>query len=245
MPQQHILELKGLTKKFGGLFAVRDLDLKMPPGEIYGLIGPNGSGKTTTIKMIAGLYRPTRGSVSVAGHDALKTPYRAKAEIGYVPDEPAGYDLLTGREFLEFVGEAFRVDRKLRDERISCLLARFKLEETANGAFGRSSRGTRQKLSIIAALIHEPKLLLIDEPMVGLDPWSAKVAEELFREFADAGGSVLLSTHVLPTAERLCGRVGLLKGGKIIEEGSVDKISAKAGMPGGSLEDCYLKLAAD
>ncbi len=242
MPQFN-LELKGLTKKFGALFAVRDLALRLPPGEIYGLIGPNGSGKTTTIKMIAGLYRPTKGQIKIAGTDALKSPYRAKAEIGYIPDEPAGYDLLTGREFLEFVGEAFKLKRNERDERIAGLLERFKLEETANGTFGRSSRGTRQKLSIIAALIHQPKVLLIDEPMVGLDPWSARVAEDLFREFASVGGSILLSTHVLPTAERLCRRVGILNDGRLVEEGSVDELGAKAGVSGGTLEDYYLKLS--
>ncbi len=238
------LELRSVQKKFGRLAAVDDLSLAIEPGEIYGLIGPNGSGKTTTIKMIVGLYRPTKGTIKVGGVDAVRSPTKAKRLIGYVPDDPAAYDRLTGREFLEFVGQLFGMDRARRDRRADELIARYGLEKTSAGYFGQYSRGNKQKFSIMAALLHEPALLLIDEPMVGLDPASARVTKELFREFAAAGGAALLSTHTMPIAQELCARIGILKDGRLIEEGTVAELGAKAGLPGGGLEDDYLKLTA-
>lgn len=233
-----------MTKKFGGRAAISGLTLQIDPGEIYGLIGPNGSGKTTTIKMIAGLYRPTKGSISIGGIDVAKTPTRAKRRIGYVPDDPAGYDRLTGREFLEFVGQLYGMERGARDRKIDELLERYDLGRLADGLFGRYSRGTKQKFSILAALLHAPSLLLVDEPMVGLDPASAVATEELFREFARAGGAILLSTHTLAVAEILCGRFGLLQEGRLAAEGTLVDLRARAGLGSGTLEECYLKLAA-
>jgi ABC-2 type transport system ATP-binding protein len=238
------LELKSVTKKFNDTAAVSDLSMKIAPGEIYGLIGPNGSGKTTTIKMIAGLYKPTGGVILVCGHDIAHAPTNAKKMIGYIPDDPVAYDRLSGREFMEFVGQLFSMDRKKRDKRIEDLLARYGLGGLADGRIERYSRGTRQKISILAALLHEPALLLIDEPMVGLDPASARVTKELIKEFADRGGAVLISTHTLPIAETLCAHIGILKDGKLTEEGTVAELGAKAGIEHGSLEDYYLALTA-
>lgn len=236
-----ILALKTLTKSFGTKVAVDELTLTVARGEIYGLIGPNGSGKTTTMKMIAGIYRPTSGDVTVRGIDALAAPTKAKRLLAYVPDDPSAYDLMTGREFLCLVGELFDVPRAERDARIASLLSSYHLEPVADGLFMHYSRGTKQKFSIVAALLHAPTLMLIDEPMVGLDPESAKVTKMLFKDFVQRGGSILLSTHTLSVADEICGRFGILKDGQLVAEGTHAELAAKAGVAG-SLEDIYLKL---
>jgi len=236
------LEFRAVTKRFGVVSAVRDLRLSIRAGEIYGLIGPNGSGKTTTVKMAAGLYHPTAGSVRVRGTDMTLSPSKAKQFIGYIPDDPAAYDRLSGREFLEFVGEIRSMDRRERDRRIEALLGEFGIADMANGAFGTYSRGSKQKISIIAALLHSPQVLLVDEPMVGLDPESARVTLRLFSEFAHQGGAILLSTHSLPMAEKICNRFGMLKNGKLIAEGTPKELSVLVGHAG-TLEDSYLALA--
>jgi ABC-2 type transport system ATP-binding protein len=236
------LELHSVTKSFGATVAVSHISLAIQSGEIFGLIGPNGAGKTTTIKMICGLYRPTKGSVRVAGFDIAKDPTKAKWHLGYVPDEPTAYDRLSGREFLEFVGELYGMDRKERDARIEMFLARYGLERLADGRFGQYSRGTRQKISLIAGMLHQPALLLVDEPMVGLDPESIRTTIAIFREHAVQGGAVLISTHTLHIAEELCTRFGILREGKLVETGTRDEIRQKAGLKRGDLEDAFLKL---
>lgn len=235
------LELKALTKSFGAKVAVDNLTLTVARGEIYGLIGPNGSGKTTTMKMVAGIYRPTSGRVLVRGIDALAAPTKAKRRLAYVPDDPSAYDLLTGREFLCLVSELFDVPRAERDARIASLLAKYHLEPVADGLFMHYSRGTKQKFSIVAALLHAPSLMLIDEPMVGLDPESAKVTKVLLKDFVHDGGAVLLSTHTLAVADEICTRFGVLKDGRLVAEGTHAELSSQAG-DNGSLEDIYLKL---
>lgn len=239
-----VLEFKNVSKTFGSLTAVQDLSFVVRPGEIYGLIGPNGSGKTTTLKMIAGLYRPSAGTVMVQGFDVTENPTRSKEHIGYIPDEPMAYDRLTGREFLQFVGELFGMDRALRDARIEELLGEFGIHDLAGALFGGYSRGTKQKISMIAAFLHEPELILIDEPMVGLDPSSARTVKRMLVEFAGKGGAVLLSTHTLPTADEICAKVGLLKGGELVVEGSKKQLLRRAKLEEGTLEDIYMALTA-
>lgn len=237
------LELKSVTKRFGATVAVDNLSLALKPGEMYGLIGPNGSGKTTTMKMIAGLYRQTGGDVLVHGIDTVAAPTKAKRKIGYVPDDPIAYELLSGREFLHFVGELYGVPREEREGRISRLLAEYHLDAVADGLFVHYSRGTRQKLSMIAALLHEPSLLLVDEPMVGLDPESAVITKKLLTEFVNKGGTVLLSTHTLSVADEICDRFGIIKLGKLIAEGTHAELSAKSDRLG-TLEDVFLALTS-
>jgi len=236
------LSLDGVTKDFGNTRAVDRLSLKVPAGEIFGLIGPNGSGKTTTIKMVVGLYHPTRGKVRVDGNDIVQAPTKAKACLGYVPDDPVAYDRLTGREFLEFVGELYGMERERREEAIVRLLSAYGIEDLADGYFGKFSRGTKQKIAMAAGLLHEPALMLIDEPMVGLDPESTLVTKRLLRAYADAGGAVLLSTHTLDIAEDLCDRFGVLYRGRLAAVGTLAELRERVGLKRGSLENVFLRL---
>lgn len=234
------ISLERLTKRFGPLTAVQDLSLHVDPGEIYGLIGPNGSGKTTTVKMLTGLYRPTAGRIVVGGMDLLATPEPAKRAMGYVPDEPFIYDRLSGREFLHLMGELYGVPRAARAARIDRLLPIFPLAAVIDTYAGSYSRGNKQKLAILAALLHQPRVLVIDEPIVGLDPESAITTRELLRTFAAEGGAILLCTHTLAFAEALCHRLGLLRDGVLVHEGDLASMRRTAARPDASLEALYL-----
>ena len=234
------IALERLTKRFGPLTAVQDLSIEVAPGQIYGLIGPNGSGKTTTVKMLAGLYRPTAGRIVIAGIDLAVSPECAKRRMGYVPDEPFLYDRLSGREFLHLFGELYGVPRVTRLARIERLLTVFPLAAVIDTQIGNYSRGNKQKLTIVAALLHEPRVLVIDEPIVGLDPESALTARELLRNFAADGGAVLVCTHTLAFAEAVCHRVGLLRAGVLVQEGDLETLRRRAGLPEVSLEALYL-----
>lgn len=238
-----LLALKKVTKKFGELAAVKDLSFKVEPGEIVGLIGENGSGKTTTIKMICGLYEPTSGQIEVDGLNVVTQGEDARYKIGYIPDEPAVYDKLTGDELLHFISQAYEVDKKKAQTRINELKKRFPMEDQLNGYFEDYSRGTRQKFMIMAALLHEPSLLLIDEPIVGLDPESAHSAVEIFRSYvAQNNRAILVSTHTLWAAERLCSKFIILSHGSMSAYGSLTNLREKTGLKTGSLEEIYLKL---
>ena len=240
-PDGHpLLRLDRLSKRFGDRLAVEALTLEVAPGEIYGLIGPNGSGKTTTVKMIAGLYRPTAGQVLIAGIDLRAEPERAKGLLGYIPDEPFVYEKMTGREFLGLVAALYRVAEPERTRRIEELLDLYALGATADGYVEHYSRGNRQKLAILASLLHAPRLLVVDEPIVGLDPESAIKTRDLVRRFAEMGGSALLCTHTLAFAEQVCHRVGLLREGRLVEEGDLAALRRRAGLPDASLEALYL-----
>lgn len=239
-----ILAIKNVTKKFGSFTAVKNLSLNVQAGEVYGLIGPNGSGKTTTIKMVTGLYKPTRGSVLIHGFGLSEAPTRAKRHLGYVPDEPMAYDRLTGREFLQFVGELFGMDRRARDHQIDQLLREFQptgATSFADTYLGDASRGTRQKISFIAALMHDPTLIVIDEPMVGLDPTSIRTVERLLRRHAERERGVLMATHTLAVAEAVCDRIGIIKDGVLIDEGYPDGLKRKYGVKRGGLEEVYMR----
>ena len=240
-----MLVLDHITKRFGKIIAVDNLSLRVKPGEIVGLIGPNGSGKTTTIKMIAGLYQPTEGSISLQNHQVSALADETRALIGYIPDEPAVYEKLTGEELLHFVGEAFNIAPKERQTKINKLLKEFPMPDQTQGFFEDYSRGTRQKFMIMAALIHNPPLLLIDEPIVGLDPASTDKAIEIFSKYvADKQHAILLCTHTLPVAERLCHRFIILDRGQVLAQGTLPELR-KTAKNQRSLTDIYLALTSE
>lgn len=238
-----MLRINHLTKTFGSLKALDRVSMAVNPGELYALIGPNGSGKTTLIKIVAGLLRPTHGEVYVAGASVVKNPLKTKSAIGYIPDEPEIWPGMTGEEFLHFVGALYGMEESARVRRVKDLLPVFSLEGIERGFFEDYSRGNRQKFSIMAALMHDPDLLLIDEPIVGLDPQSAEIAKKLFSAFVKKGGAAIMVTHTLSVAEYTADRVGILRDGSLIAEGTIAdlKREARVGV-GASLEEAYLQL---
>lgn len=240
----NMLTVHNLTKHFGRNKAVNDVSFTIDKGEIFSLIGPNSSGKTTIVKSIVGLLRPTKGEINVEGVDILKNPEKAKHHIGYIPDEPSIWQYMTGEEFLYFTQALYGIDEKKRTKNLPKLLEIFDLKGLEKQYFEEYSRGNKQKFSIIAALSHNPKLLLIDEPIVGLDPTGAEIAKKLFVDYAKSGGSVLLVTHTLPVAEEISDRIGFLKNGELVVSGTLSELQSKAGLgKGASLEDVYKKLA--
>lgn len=240
-----MLKVEQLTKKFGSSVAVDGVNFSIGHGEVFSLIGPNSSGKTTIVKTIAGLLHADKGQVVIGGYDIATQPLLAKNLIGYIPDEPSLWSGITGEEFLHFVGALYGIDAKARTKRIIELLPIFHLEDIQKDYFENYSRGNKQKFSILAALLHEPKLLLVDEPIVGLDPESAQIARALFAEFAKNGGSVLLVTHTLPVAEVISTRIGVLKNGKLLSVGTLSELRTEAGTKEhSSLEDIYTMLTS-
>jgi ABC-2 type transport system ATP-binding protein len=237
-----MLTLANLTKRFDGFAAVDDLSLEVRPGELFGFLGPNGAGKTTTIKMACGLLRPTSGTVTVGGYDIGRQPLEAKALLGLVPDTPVLYKKLTGREFARFVGELYKVPRATVDKRVGDLLELLGMTESADNLIETYSHGMKQKVSLAAALVHDPKLVILDEPTVGLDPRSAKVVKDVLRALCKMGKTVFMSTHILEIAERVCDRVGIINKGKLVAVGSVDELRSKSGEGTTSLEDIFLEL---
>lgn len=238
-----MLEIKNLTKTFDELKAVDDVSVTIKKGEIFSLIGPNGSGKTTIIKVIAGLLQPTGGEVVVYGSNISEDPVKSKSQIGYIPDEPTVWSSMTGEEFLHFTGALFGISNEARAKKISELLSLFKLEGIEKNYFENYSRGNKQKFTIIAALLHSPKILLIDEPIVGLDPQSAEIAKNTFREFANDGGLILMATHTLTVAEEISDRIGVLKQGVLIESGTFEYLKGVSKLEGGAtLEQVYNAL---
>lgn len=235
-----VLLLDRLSKRFGNQLAVSTLSLRVDPGEIYGLIGPNGSGKTTTVKMVTGLYRPSAGRILVDGIDLLTSPEAGKRRIGYIPDEPFVYEKMSGREFLHLVGELYGVPEQERNRKIEEILPHYPIGEILDQYVENYSRGNRQKVAIIASLLHAPRLLIVDEPIVGLDPESAIRTRELLKRFAEEGGAILLSTHTLAFAEALCHRVGLLRNGCLVRDGTLSELRQVAGIGEASLESLYL-----
>ena len=237
-----MLTAKSLTKRYGALTAVDHLDLEIGRGELFGFLGPNGAGKTTTIKMLVGLLRPTSGMASVAGFDLLRQGEAAKARIGYVPDTPVLYERLTGREFLEFSGDLYHVPRATRDRRIDALLQLFDLKDRGHDFLSSHSRGMRQKISLAAALLHDPQVLFLDEPTVGLDPRSARQMKDILIDFCREGKTVFLSTHILEIAERMCTRVAIVNHGAVVAEGTLDQLRTMVRSDGQSLEQIFLQL---
>jgi len=237
-----ILELQGLVKKYGGFTAVKGLDLSVPRGEIFGFLGPNGAGKTTTIRMVAGILEPTAGRILIGGDPLAGNPSAAKARIGYIPDRPFLYEKLSGAEFLRFVAALWGRDGEGLEDRIDRFLELFSLTPWKHELLESYSHGMRQKLLISSALIHDPELIVVDEPMVGLDPRSARLLKDLLRSFVEKGGSVFLSTHTLEVAEAVCDRIGIIAEGEIIALGTMDELRAQADAGGAHLEEIFLKV---
>lgn len=238
-----MLRIANVSKQYrGGVKAVDDLTLDVQPGEIFGFLGPNGAGKTTTIKMIVGLLKQDCGAIHVAGYDTLTEAAGAKSKMGYVPDNPELYDRLTGLEFLDFIADVFGVTAAERRERYERYLEMFELTGAAGSRIESFSHGMKQKLAVIAALIHAPDLLVLDEPMVGLDPRASHLFKEIMREHCSSGRSVFFSTHVLEVAENLCDRVGIIHHGRLIACGTLDEIRRMAGLGHDSLEGLFLEL---
>jgi ABC-2 type transport system ATP-binding protein len=240
-PAEPLIEMRHLVKRYGDKLAVDDVSLEVHAGEIFGFLGPNGAGKTTTIKVAIGLLQPSAGEVRVAGWDIQKEPLRAKAASGYVPDEPTLYPKLSGRELLRFVGDLYGVDSAQVDRRIEELLRLFDLASAADDTIDSYSHGMRQKMSLAAALVHDPKVLVLDEPTVGLDPKSARLIKDILRQLADRGAAVFLSTHILEIAEHMCDRIGIINQGRLIAAGTMAELRA-LGQGQSRLEDIFLSL---
>ncbi len=235
-----LIVAQNLRKAFNHTVAVTGVDLAVYGGEIFGFLGPNGAGKTTTIKMLIGLLRPSSGTASIGGYDIHANPIPAKALLGYVPDEPALPDKLTAREFLQFIGGLYRMPREHVERRGGELFKLFDLEDHANELIGGFSHGMRQKLALSGALLHDPRVLFLDEPTVGLDPRSARLIKDILRQLAARGTAVFLTTHILEIAERLCDRVAIISGGQVIAAGTLNEL--RQGSAGQSLEDIFLSL---
>ena len=235
------LEIQGLAKRFEHP-AVDGLDLRIRTGEFYTLLGPNGAGKTTTLRMVTGLLKPDRGSITVFGIDALADPVGAKRLMAWLSDEPMIYDKLTPTEYLEFVAGLWGVESDLAEGKARDLIGWLGLEAQAHDRCEGLSRGMRQKVALAGALLHEPRLIILDEPFTGLDAGSARLVKSVLRERAQAGCSVLLTTHILDTAERMADRIGVMVAGRLLAEGNLDDLRRQAGAGQASLEDTFLAL---
>jgi ABC-2 type transport system ATP-binding protein len=237
-----LIETSGLSKQFGSVQALADLNLQIMPREIYGLLGPNGAGKTTSIKIIAGLVEPTSGWVKVAGFDPLKNPVEAKSRIGYVAENPILYESLSPRDFLEFVASTRKIDQSTANQRVTQLADAFDMAEYFDSPIATLSMGVKQKVALVAAFVHQPPILLLDEPLNGLDAKSSRIAKDLVSLHAQRGGAVLFSTHIMEVAEHICTRIGIIHQGKVIAEGTLDQLRSKTGGKGETLEEVLLKL---
>lgn len=239
-----MIRAENLTKKYGGLIAVNDLNLDLPQGQFFAFLGPNGAGKTTTIKLLAGLLKPTSGRAFVGGYDIQKDPIAARRLLSFVPDMPFLYDKLEPMEFMLFVGQLYGMNRAEVVRTSDELFDLFDLDDTRNQLIENLSHGTRQRLVIASALLHEPKVIIIDEPMVGLDPRSARVVKNVLKKRSLAGVTIFLSTHVLSIAEELADQIGILNHGKLIAIGTIDELRKKSGQVG-ALEDAFLALTRE
>jgi len=237
-----VVKITNLSKSYnrGAVKAVDNLNLHVKPGEIFGFLGPNGAGKTTTIKMMVGLLNPDQGSIFINGYDNQRDPIAAKRSIGYVPDSPEVYDRLTGLEYLDFMANVYEVSPDEKKKRISYFLEMFDLVDAANDLIKSYSHGMKQKIVLTGALLHNPALWIMDEPMVGLDPRSSHLLKELMREHCDRGNTVFFSTHILEVAERLCDRIGIIHKGKLIAIGTLEEL--RHGEHAGTLENIFLEL---
>lgn len=235
-----MLKIEHLTKSYGDKKAVDDLSLHIAPGEIYGFIGHNGAGKTTTIKACCGILQADCGEVYIDGISIKENPIAAKAKLAYIPDNPDLYTFMTGIQFLNFIGDVFGVSAEDRQARIRKYADLFLLTSDLAQPISAYSHGMKQKLAVVSALLHEPKLLIMDEPFVGLDPKASHILKELMRELCNAGGAIFFSTHVLEVAEKLCDKVAIIKNGRLIKSGAMEDVKGDA-----SLENVFLELEGE
>ena len=235
-----MLKINHLTKTYGGKKAVDDLNIHINPGEIYGFIGHNGAGKTTTLKSVVGILRFDQGEILIDGKSVQTDPLACKREIAYIPDNPDLYDYMTGIKYLNFIADVFGVSAQDRQTRIRKYADLFELTEDLAQPIAAYSHGMKQKLTIIAAWLHQPKLIIMDEPFVGLDPKASHLLKGMMREVCDAGGAIFFSTHVLEVAEKLCDKVAIIKGGKLIRSGTMEEVKGDD-----SLEEVFLELEGE
>ncbi|MBP5492485.1 MAG: ABC transporter ATP-binding protein [Clostridiales bacterium] len=236
-----MLRIEHLTKTYpGGKVGVADLSLEVKPGEIYGFIGHNGAGKTTTIKAVVGLHRFEQGTITIDGISVIADPLKAKSVTAYIPDNPELYDNLSGMQYLNFVADVFRVPKKERKAKIEKYASDLEILGALNNQIASYSHGMKQKLAIIGAFLHEPKLLVMDEPFVGLDPKAAFAVKTMMREFCDKGNAIFFSTHVLEVAEKLCDKIAIIKGGRLVACGTMEEVKGNA-----SLEEVFLEITEE
>ena len=235
-----MLKIEHLTKAFGDKLAVDDLTLHIAPGEIYGFIGHNGAGKTTTLRSVAGIQQFDKGEILIAGHSVRTEPLECKRVLAYIPDNPDLYDFMSGIKYLNFIADVFGVGADERAERIRRWAGEFELTDDLAQPIAAYSHGMKQKLAIISAWLHEPKLILMDEPCVGLDPKAAHILKGMMREHCDVGGAIFFSTHVLEVAEKLCDKVAIIRRGKLVRSGTMEEVRGDD-----SLEEVFLELEED
>ena len=240
-----MIEIKGLTKKYGSFTAFDAIDLQVPAGQLFGFLGPNGAGKTTTLRMIAGILQPTAGQVKIGGIDIAKDPSGAKAIMGFIPDRPFIYEKLTGGEFLRFVAGLYGQSGETVEHRMMELLTLFDLIEWRDELVESYSHGMRQKLIISSAFLHRPDVIVVDEPMVGLDPKAARILKDLFREYVSRGHTIMMSTHTMEVAESLCDRIAIIHGGRIRAAGTMDELYASVEAGAKGLEELFLRLTGE
>jgi len=239
-----MIHLENLTKKYGEFTAVSNLSLSIPKGEIFGFIGPNGAGKTTTIKMMGGIMDPTSGSIDICGINMKDEPEKAKRNIGFIPDRPYLYEKLTGNEFLRFIGNLYDVDDSSFAARAEEKLNMFSLLAWADELIESYSHGMKQRLVMAAALLHDPEVIIVDEPMVGLDPVAVRMVKDLFKHLSGQGLTIFMSTHTLKVAEDVCDRIGIIHKGVVIATGTTDDLKKKSLLADADLEDAFIKLTS-
>lgn len=239
------IQIRGLYKNYGTVRALDGVDLDILPGEIFGILGPNGSGKTTLLRIICSILEPTAGYVNVNGIDAIKNPLRIKSIVGYVPETPTLYESLTPSEFLGFIGAIRKVEPSVLTVRIRRFAMAFEISDKMDTFIGSLSFGTKQKVAIISALIHDPQIIVLDEGMNGLDPRSAKILKNLLVDFAGAGKTIIFSTHVLEVAENVCSRLSIIYKGGIVDTGTLEELRSRSGSSDAHLEDIFLKITGD
>jgi ABC-2 type transport system ATP-binding protein len=236
------VELKGVVKRYSEILAVDNIDLAIKKGEIFGLLGPNGSGKSTTLKMLVGLVTPELGSITVLGNDVQKDPVAVKLQVGYVPESPRLYEFLTGIEYLDFIGDVYGMQTEEKKNRINEYLKALELEGREGDMINGYSDGMKQKIALISAFLHRPKLLILDEPLSALDPRSARIIKDFLNQLKTQGVTTIMSTHVLEIAQAVCDRIGIMYHGKVLALGNMKELRQMSKLPDSGLEDIFLKL---